>query len=224
MGEEAWRIHLVGAPGLDDIRSFGKREAGGRSGARTRLKRLIGSLTDRPYAVVIQHPIGRADTAEAAGMRRTLEAVWAVGLAGVIIYPNSDPGHAGIVREISHWQCKSGWRVFRSLPRENFLRLACHAAVMVGNSSSGIIESASLGVRAVNIGPRQEGRLRCGPSVIDVPDRAEALRKAIRRAMAAPRPTPTGSVYGDGKAGERIATILGRLRVTPKLVRKRLTY
>ncbi len=224
MGEEPWRIHLVGAPGLDDIRSFREREGLDRAGAQARLRQLIGPLADRPYAVVIQHPIGRADAAEAASMRRTLEAVEAAGLAGVTIYPNSDPGHAGIIREISRWQFKEGWRVFRSLPRESFLRLACHASVMAGNSSSGIIESASLGVWAVNIGPRQEGRLRCGPSVVDVPDRPEAIRAAIGRAMAARRPVRAASVYGDGKAGSRIAAILGRLKITPSLLRKHLTY
>jgi GDP/UDP-N,N'-diacetylbacillosamine 2-epimerase (hydrolysing) len=224
MGEETWRIHLVGAPGLDDIRSFREREARDRTSTRTRLRQLIGPLADGPYVVVIQHPIGRAETAEAASMRRTLKAVEAAGLAGVIIYPNSDPGHAGIIREIGRWRGKGGWRVFRSLPRADFLRLACHAAVMVGNSSSGIIESASLGVRAVNIGPRQEGRLRCGPAVIDVPDRTAAIREAIRRAVAASQPVRAASVYGDGKAGDRIAAILERLRITPRLVRKHLTY
>jgi UDP-hydrolysing UDP-N-acetyl-D-glucosamine 2-epimerase len=221
MGEQPWRVHLVGAPGLDDIRAFRRRLAGSDHKVGMRLRERIGPLAERPYAVVIQHPIGRSDSAEAASMRRVLEAVEAAGLGGAIIFPNSDAGHKGIVREIGRWQKRRKWPVFRSLPREDYLLLASHAAVLVGNSSSGIIESASLGVPAVNIGPRQEGRLRCGPSVADVPDRSQAIRRAVARAARAPRPAPARSVYGDGRAGERIADKLGRLWVDDHLIRKR---
>lgn len=224
MGEAARRIHLVGAPGLDDIRAFHEHERKNRAASQRRLLKLIGPVARRPYAVVIQHPIGRHDAAEAASMRRILEAVRAAGLGGVIIYPNSDAGHAGIIGEIRRWQSKPAWRVFRSLDRDDYLRLACHAAVLVGNSSSGIIESASLGVPAVNVGPRQEGRLRCGPAVIDVPDRAAAIRRAIARAIRARRPVSSRSVYGDGRAGQRIAAVLGRLRITQDLLRKRFMF
>ncbi|MGQ9651963.1 MAG: UDP-N-acetylglucosamine 2-epimerase [Phycisphaerae bacterium] len=221
MGEEPWRIHLVGAPGLDDIRAF--RAQWNQRARRTnrRLQELIGPLARRSYAVVIQHPIGRSDAAEAATMQRVLDAVEAASLAGVIIFPNSDAGHKGIVREIGRWQKHGQWLVFRSLPRQDYLLLASHAAVVVGNSSSGIIESASLGVPAVNIGPRQEGRLRCGPSVVDVPDRSQAIRRAVANAARATRPAPSRSVYGDGNAGKRIADILGRLRLGDRLIRKR---
>ncbi|NLE57006.1 MAG: UDP-N-acetylglucosamine 2-epimerase (hydrolyzing), partial [Planctomycetes bacterium] len=126
--------------------------------------------------------------------------------------------------EIGHWQNRREWRVFRSLPREDYLLLASHAAVLVGNSSSGIIESASLGVPAVNIGPRQEGRLRCGRSVVDVPDQPLAIRRAVARAARTTRPAPTRSVYGDGRAGERIARILGCLKADDRLTRKRPVF
>jgi len=224
MGEEPWRIHLVGAPGLDDIRAFHTRWGQRARRTNVRLQELIGPLAGRSYAVVIQHPIGRSDSAEAATMRRVLKSVEAADLDGVIIFPNSDAGHKGIVREIARWQKRRQWLVFRSLPREDYLLLASHAAVLVGNSSSGIIESATLGVPAINIGPRQEGRLRCGPSVVDVPDQSQAIRRAVARAARAARPAQARSVYGDGRAGERIADILGRLRLGDRLIRKRLMF
>jgi len=224
MGEEPWRIHLVGAPGLDDIRVLRAGMHRGGHRVRVRLNELMVSVAKRPYAVVVQHPIGRSASAEAATMRRVLQAVEAVGLGGAIIFPNSDAGHEGIVRQIGRWRNRPEWRVFRSLPREDYLLLASHAAVLVGNSSSGIIESASLGVPAVNIGPRQEGRLRCGRSVVDVPDQPLAIRRAVAQAAKTTRPAPTRSVYGDGRAGERIARILGRLKVDDRLTRKRPVF
>jgi UDP-N-acetylglucosamine 2-epimerase len=96
--------------------------------------------------------------------------------------------------------------------------------LLVGNSSSGIIESASLGVNAVNIGPRQSGRLRCGPSVIDVPATPERIRRGIRQALKRPRPRPSGSLYGTGQASTHIAAILERLQIDERLLRKELTY
>jgi UDP-N-acetylglucosamine 2-epimerase len=102
--------------------------------------------------------------------------------------------------------------------------MAMGAAVMVGNSSSGIIESASLGLNAVNVGLRQEGRLRCGPNVIDCGESAVEIRRAIRQALARRRPRPGRSVYGDGRAGERIAAILEGLIINPRLSRKSLVY
>jgi UDP-hydrolysing UDP-N-acetyl-D-glucosamine 2-epimerase len=227
MGEPSSRIHLVGAPGLDDIRAF--RASARRNPRRemASLCRLIGPLAEMSYAVVIQHPVGRSEDAEAASMQRILTAVDRSGLSGVIIYPNSDPGHGGIVRVIRQWSGRPGWQVFRSLPRPEYLRLASRARVLVGNSSSGIIESASLGVIAVNIGPRQEGRLRCGPGVIDTADNAGAIETAIRQALRRRHPDPSRSVYGDGRAGSRIATLLRRLLTSvdgADLGRKRLAY
>jgi GDP/UDP-N,N'-diacetylbacillosamine 2-epimerase (hydrolysing) len=227
MGEPVSRIHLVGAPGLDDIGAF--RAAARRSGDRekTLLHRLIGPLAETSYAVVIQHPVGRSDEAEAASMRRILTAVERQGLAGVIIYPNSDPGHAGVVRMIQQWSRRPGWRAFRSLPRLDYLRLAMRARLLVGNSSSGIIESASLGVLAVNIGPRQAGRLRCGPGVIDAADNPREIDTAIGQALRRHRPDSSRSVYGDGRAGQRIVDLLSRLLTSPdwaELRGKRFAY
>lgn len=226
MGEDPKRIHVVGAPGLDDIRAFLAGE--GKDGRATDawLAIQLGPLAERPYAVVVQHPYGRTAEAEARTMQNILRAVRRGGLAGVAIYPNSDPGHGGIVRELAGLKKDPHWRVFRSLPRWDYLRLLSRAAVMVGNSSGGIIESASLGLKAVNVGPRQHGRLRCGKNVIDVGESAAGILRGLRRALSEPGVRPGGSVsvYGDGRAGSGIARILEELIITPALRRKSLTF
>ena len=88
-------------------------------------------------------------------MKNVLDAVEACSLAGVILYPNSDPGHDGILKTIDGRSGDTRFRSIASLPRAEYLRLVHGAAVLIGNSSSGIIESASLGVSAVNVGPRR---------------------------------------------------------------------
>ncbi|MBI4578477.1 MAG: UDP-N-acetylglucosamine 2-epimerase (hydrolyzing) [Planctomycetes bacterium] len=224
MGEPQERIHVVGAPGLDAIRDF--RRAERRSPGRTsrRLAELIGTVAEQRYAVLVQHPCGRDPETEASVTRRAIGAIERAGLAGVAIWPNSDPGHDGIIRELGRLTGRPAWRVFRSLVREDYLRLVHRSAVLVGNSSSGIIESASLGVCAVNIGGRQAGRLRCGSSVIEVDETASAIQRAITSALARRRPDPGKSVYGDGRAGERIARILSKVRVDDATLRKVLSY
>jgi UDP-hydrolysing UDP-N-acetyl-D-glucosamine 2-epimerase len=223
MGEPADRVHFAGAPGLDAIRQFRSRESRSHRVASRRMAELIGPLAGSPYAVLIQHPCGRDADAEAAVMRQVIRAVERAGLPGVAIWPNSDPGHDGIIRELERLTGRC-WRVFRSLVREEYLRLVQGSAVLVGNSSSGIIESASLGVNVVNIGPRQEGRLRCGRNVLDAGEDEAAILRAIHTALRRPRPDPGQSVYGDGRAGERIARGLEGLRPGPDLLRKALSF
>ena len=101
----------------------------------------------------------------------------------------------------------------------DFLELIYNAKVLVGNSSTGIRESAYLGVPVVNIGSRQEGRDRA-ENVIDVDyDRHEIL-KAIQIQIAHGR-YASSTLYGDGKSGSRIAQILATAEFK---IEKRLRY
>jgi len=224
MGEPAWRIHRVGAPGLDDIRLFRNARRGPHRDTGGWLAETLGPIAAKPYAVVLQHPTGGTEDQEKAAMGCILTAVQRCGLAGVVIYPNSDPGHRGIIQAISELRDRNQWRRFRSLARIDYLRLLSRAAVLVGNSSSGIIESGNMGINAVNVGARQEGRLRCGPNVIDANPNPAAVTRAIRQALDRPRPGRGPSAYGDGRAGHRVAGLLERLIITPRLLHKRLTY
>ena len=224
MGECGRRIHRVGAPGLDEIHPLRRRIRADRAGSEARLRTLLGDLDGAPYALIVQHPLGRAARIERSVMERIFKAVRTCKLAGVVICPNSDPGHEGIFQAIERIEGRAGWRVFRSLAREDYLRVAMGSAVLAGNSSSGIIESASLGIHAVNIGPRQSGRLRCGPGVVDCDESAPAITSAVRKALARRRPAATRSVYGDGRASKRIADVLERLIISPELLAKELTY
>ena len=116
-------------------------------------------------------------------------------------------------------------RIFRSIPHPQFLRLLQCASVLIGNSSSGIIEAPSLRLPAVDVGTRQEGRERAA-NIISVPYRTAAISRAVRRALSkAFRRRLTGkNPYGDGNTGARVAQLLATLPINERLLQKRMSY
>lgn len=221
MGEDRWRVHLVGSPALDAI--LNERQIS----ARTMAKRL-GIDQSKPLVLLAQHPVTTQVDQAAEQMMETLEAVAVAGYPTVVLYPNSDAGGRRMIEVIREYERQCPFiKVVPSLPRREYLGLMRMASVMVGNSSSGIIDAPSLGLPAVNIGTRQEGRER-GNNVIDVGHNRADIAAAINRAMTdtkfLARVKRCESPYGDGKASARIAEILGRLRITRRLLQKRITY
>jgi UDP-N-acetylglucosamine 2-epimerase len=108
---------------------------------------------------------------------------------------------------------------FKNLPPEDFIRVVYHSRCIVGNSSAAIRECSYLGVPAVNIGTRQEGRDR-GPNVLDVPYERKAIEAAIESCLTGEH-LDSDRLYGDGRSGERIAELLAKV---PLEIEKRLDY
>lgn len=213
LGESPQRVYCVGAPGLDRLRELRGEQPRRRQRCRC--------------ALVVQHAYGRPAAVEQAVATRILRAVADAGLRRLIIYPNSDRGHRGVVRAIEQHRRSSPpgqARVFRSLPRDEYLRLLLRAEVLIGNSSSGIIEAPFAGTPAVDVGQRQRGRQAGGPGVFHAAESAVAIRAALRAALRWRRRRPARSVYGDGWAGERIARILARIPLNQGFARKQITY
>lgn len=213
MGERPEHVHVVGAPGLDRLAALMDQH-------RTR---TVGS--DR--ALVVQHPHGKSARSERHTMTALLRAVRSVGLRAVVIYPNSDRGHSGIIEAIdrAHQRFPAGTlETHRSLPRDDYLGLLTTARVLVGNSSSGIIEAGTAGLPVVNIGPRQNGRRRNGSCVVDCDETYDAIRRGLQAALSLRPKRRRMSPYGRGDAGRRIAEILAATELSESLRRKRITY
>ena len=199
MGEPPETVWNVGSPAMDILHD-------------------IQAAEEAPNFIVIQHPIGESDAVEAEHMMGTLRAVMGSGRRVMVMSPNADAGHAGIRRAIR----EAGVEPVGHLPRRRFLSLLAGAEAMVGNSSAGLIEAAGLGVPCVNIGPRQAGRERANNSIdcdYGDPSVARALQAAMRL-----RPDPADHPYGDGHAGERVATTLAEHMTDGPSPRKRNTY
>ncbi|WP_142858394.1 UDP-N-acetylglucosamine 2-epimerase [Salinigranum halophilum] len=221
LGEEPWRVTTVGAPGLDDILA-------GEYTSPEAVRERYGLDTARPLALVVQHPV--TTEAEAAGdqMRATLDALETFDeLQVVLVYPNSDAGGQRAIEAIESHPLGARAMTTRSLPRRDFLGVMAAADVMVGNSSSGIIEAPSFGLPVVDVGPRQSGRQRA-ENVVSVSHEADAVREAVERCLTddalRQRAATCESPYDYGGAGERIVDRLATVDLDERLVRKRLTF
>jgi UDP-hydrolysing UDP-N-acetyl-D-glucosamine 2-epimerase len=203
MGENLERVHVVGAPALDEA---------GRFWEENWEMCMLGRHERGTRALLVLHPSGGDDQAEYQRTRTVLRVLKAAfpGAEGVtVVGPNNDPGHAGILRA---YEDEARGMVFvMSMDQEGFWREMMECGLLVGNSSSGIIEAATLGVPVVNIGPRQAGRERSG-NVIDVAWEPAAIEAALRRAVSdrafLRRVETRKNVYGDGHASARIVTVL----------------
>lgn len=219
MGERADRVFVTGAPGLDAIRRGAVRP-------RDALCTDYGLDRHTPWAVVIYHPDTIAGNA-AAEIDELLAGADEYPGQLVVFEPNADAGRQGIVDRLEKFRARPGVTVLCNVPRPDFLGFLAHAQLMVGNSSSGIIEAPSLGVPVVNVGRRQDLRER-GGGVLDVPAERHAVADAVSRACGdqafLARGREATNPYGDGRAGERIAELLAELGLGLDLLDKRMAY
>lgn len=222
MGEEPWRTHCVGHPGIDRLMSEPAMDSASLAGA------LGMDALEHPLLVVVQHVISSEIGESFAQMEATLNALEMLGHSAVIIHPNSDAGRAGIVRAIESRQGRMRkTRVFRNLGRREFVNLLRNADCLVGNSSLGILEAPALNLPVVNVGNRQSGREHAG-NVIFVPHDAELIAGAVCRALSDVEfrrsMKQSGNPFGDGHAGERVASVLAEVEMGRKLLVKEWTY
>ena len=174
------------------------------------------------YLVVMQHPVTTEYEEARRQVEETLYAVKTIGMPVLWFWPNVDAGSDGTskgIRVFREREKPDNLHLFRNMYPEDFLRLLVHSTAIVGNSSVAIRECSFLGVPAVNVGTRQQGRER-GANVIDVEHDRAAIAAAIREHARRGRPK-ADHLYGDGDAGQRIADCLA---TAPLTIEKRLTY
>ncbi len=220
LGEESWRVFRVGAPALDRILKADYT-------SREELADRYGLDLEQPLILVLQHPVSTEIGQAPAQMKATLDAFLSFEVPTVIIYPNADAGGRAMIDVIRGCEGNPLVRAFKSIPHSDYLGLLRIASVLVGNSSSGIIEAPSFDLPVVNVGSRQEGRERAG-NVIDVPCETEAITGAIEKALHDSdfRAALNGgeNPYGCGTASKSIVNALKSVRIDSRLFEKRITY
>lgn len=220
MGEETWRIHIVGAPGLDTILNM-------RLIPKEQLIEKFSLKNSEPLLLAVQHSVTIQPESAANEMKITLEALDELKIQTILIYPNSDAGGRSMIEVIKKYENKPFIYIFKSLPHIEFISLMKMADVLVGNSSSGIIEAPSFHLPAVNIGIRQEGRQRSCNIIDVIHDKTQiinAIKVALYDKTFKNKVNKCINPYGDGKAGFRIASILAELEIDRRCLQKRITY
>lgn len=220
MGEEPWRVHQVGDNHIDLI------VAGEYADQETVAKALDLDFS-RPVIVVLQHSETTAPEASYDQMVETLAAVRSFGLQTVVVHPCSDVGYQGVLRAIAEIGDTPDIRVRVNLDAPVFWGLLARAAVFVGNSSAGLIETPSFRLPAVNVGRRQEGREHAENVLHVEHDRVEiaaAIDKALNDPSFRAKLTNCSQPFGDGRAGERIVSVLREVELDERLMVKRMTY
>jgi len=221
MGEPPETVHVVGCPRMDLVAEV---LADGEDGLSDLFDVGVGGEfdLDRPFLIVSQHPVTTEYGDGERQITETLKAVQEVGLPAVVLWPNADAGSEDIARGLRKFrehEDDSRLHFFKNLATDDYVKLMARTSCLVGNSSSAIREGSFIGTPAVNVGSRQEGRQR-GSNVADVSyDRSQivdALRAQIGHGRYEHEP-----IYGDGRAGERIADVLSRVELR---LDKRLTY
>lgn len=222
MGENPDMVHVTGCPSIDLAQEILQRPE--MDFDPTKKYGGVGSPVDISggYLVAMQHPVTTEYEAARWQVLETLHAVKNIGLPVLWFWPNVDAGADGTsngIRGFRETEKPEAMHFFKNMEPHDFLRLLRNARCLVGNSSVGIRECSYLGVPVVNIGTRQMGRER-GTNVFDVAHDREQITGAIRAHLSNGR-YPTDLLYGDGRAGERIA---GCLSSSPLLIEKRLPY
>ena len=217
LGEESWRVTVSGAPGLDNLAAFAPM-------SDAELEAELGLRLDKAPLLVTYHPVTtEADQAQAQ-TKDLLAALQDTGLPVVLTSPNADSGGRAIARLMEDYVRQHAHaHLVASLGTRAYFTLMARAAAMVGNSSSGIIEAPSFALPMVNIGNRQRGRQRAA-NIIDSAYGRREIAAAIARAVSPDfRRSLKGMTnpYGDGKAAQRIVSVLAEVTLDARLTTKR---
>ena len=221
MGEDPATVHVVGCPRIDLAAEVLAQPSDGL-GALLRFG--VGGTfdLDSRFLLVSQHPVTTEYGDGERQIAETLKAVQALDLPAIVLWPNADAGAEHIARGIRKFrehEDDSKLHFFKNLPADDYVRLMRKTACLLGNSSSGIREGSFIGTPAVNVGPRQGGRAR-GKNVLDVDYDRAAIADAVRSQLDH-GPYESEAIYGDGRAGERIADVLARNKIS---IGKRISY
>jgi UDP-hydrolysing UDP-N-acetyl-D-glucosamine 2-epimerase len=217
MGEEDWRVHRAGAPSIDHLRR-------NTLFTREQLEAQLQIDLAKPSVVVAYHPVTivRDTTQEADALFAALREV-----PGQILfsYPNADAGSRELIHRTEQFLTeRPDARIFVNLPALTYWSLLRNVDLMIGNSSSGIMETPSFALPTVNVGMRQRGRERArnvldaAPEKVDILAKVEIARSdSFRRSLEGMQ-----NPYGDGHASEIIVSVLTSVPLGEELLIKKM--
>lgn len=212
MGERADMVHVLGTPSLDDMLAVPVKDAPGT-------KAQLGLEAGEPYLLLVFHPVLQDAAMAGVDCATIVEGLRDYSGQIVALAPNSDAGSKAVLTTLEKATVDDARFALKThLPRDLYLSALAHSDMLVGNSSSGIVEAASFGVPVVNIGPRQMLRER-NANILDTSFDREEIRAAVAKSLSIGR-YPIANIYGDGRSGARIVQLLRDIELAPDLLRK----
>jgi UDP-hydrolysing UDP-N-acetyl-D-glucosamine 2-epimerase len=219
LGEEPWRVTVSGAPSLDNLGSIELLGVG-------ELETRYGLRLDRAPLLVTFHPVTLEYENSSYYMDELLAALDEVGMPSVFTLPNADTGGRVLIEKVEAFVQHRAWAtIVGNLGTQAYFSLMALAAAMVGNSSSGIIEAASFELPVVNIGTRQQGRVR-GGNVLDVGYSREEIGGAIGKAIEPGFRSELNGLenpYGCGQGAREIVRKLKSVELSDQLLGKKFS-
>jgi GDP/UDP-N,N'-diacetylbacillosamine 2-epimerase (hydrolysing) len=219
MGEEPWRVHTVGSPVLDLIR---KKNFTPADEIYHKFRLSLGN----PILLLLQHSVTWQVEAAEAQIRETMGAIDEMQFQTLAVYPCADPGYGAIIKVLSEYRGKPYFQLYPNVEFSDFWGLMNVATAFIGNSSAGLLETPSFKLPFVNVGIRQQGRLRAD-NVIDVDHDRNAIIRAVSGCIDdhsfRERLQRCKTPYGDGYASDRIVSIIAELKFDDNLIRKKMT-
>jgi len=220
LGEEPWRVHMVGNGGVDRIRMVDHL-------SNEELSARVGHTVPERYAVVIYHPLNSNLISAGIEMEICIKALLEAGLHIFIGNPNSDPGYQSILKVIQAHSHNPKIHTYSNLDRVTFVNLLRKSSCLVGNSSLGIHEAPYLCLPVINVGERQRGR-RAGRNVQFVNANYTEVKQAIYKAVYdegyRKQLIEDKYLYGDGHMAQKTLEIIKRLPKKSELLAKKITY
>lgn len=230
MGEEFWRVHTVGFPAIDLISE-------GRFAKPNEIRERLGIDVTKPIVLFTQHSVTTEFDKAAEQIEPSIVALRELASHGVqclVTYPNNDAGGKAIIERLEQLKAQRLPNIYikpslgrymyhgvLALAKNLGNRIAC-----VGNSSSGLKETPAFGCPTVNIGSRQDGRLR-GENVVDADYQFESIYKSAQKCLFDEefrrRCATASNPYWMGDAGPKIANVLATVPLDQKLIRKKMT-
>ena len=215
MGEDSKRVFVTGAPGIDNIVNL-------KLLSRVNLEKEIHWSLSSKFALFTYHPVTLNESDLSADLSFVLNVLSNFDFNVIFTYANADPGSSIINNQIEKFCTKNPkkYKVFKNLGQTKYLSAMKHADLIIGNSSSGIIEAASFKKPVVNIGDRQKGRVK-GKNIIDCS--FNSLKGSIDLALSKKfrnKIKDLKNIYGDGCASE---IILDKLNNEPISIIKKFS-
>jgi len=217
MGEEAWRINIVGEPCIDNINSMKRLP-------KKKLEKMLGFKLSYPTLIVTFHPVTLHPKESSIQVKNLLSVLDKINAKIIFTYPNADAGGRTIIREIKRFiKNHSNTVAFKSLGSHLYLNLLENVDLIIGNSSSAVVEAPSFKLPAVNIGNRQKGRL-IPRNVICASGSIDSISKSIKKALSQKFKSSLlhmNNPYNKGGAAKKIVRVLSNLKSAPLLVNKK---